>query len=440
MNQIRPSARLSRVSYDIRGELDQRADALRQEGAELIELNIGNPGRFELGAPKHLQSAVSENLSDAEAYCHQQGIVPAREAIADWQGRRGVAGVDAEQVFIGNGVSELIDIFLRALLEPGDEVLLPAPDYPLWTASTVLNGGEPVYYRCGAERRHLPDPDEVAAAITGRTRALVLINPNNPTGAVYDRDTLVRLAAIAAEHDLLLFSDEIYDQILYEDVDFVPAASVAHGAVCISFSGLSKVWRACGYRVGWAVVSGQVERAGDYLQAVDTLLSLRLCSNVPGQWAIQPALAAEPCIRELVSRGGRLERSREAVIEACAESRWLSLIAPMGALYAFPRVKTGGLPEFDDYRFALELLTEEQILVVPGSSFNFDRRDHFRITFLPRPQLMRDAVQRIDRHLDRRSRQQSATLSWPRPIGPPPGLNRTAPPIRAGTSSDRSPA
>ena len=398
MRRINASTAVSEVRYDIRGELAARAEQLKARGQRILELNIGNPGRFDLRAPDAMRAAISDNLATADAYCHQKGLLPARDAVARSQQRRGV-DVDPEHVFVGNGVSELIDMSLRALLDPGDEVLIPAPDYPLWSAATTLNGGRPVYYPCPAERGHVPDPLAIEQLVTPCTRAIVLINPNNPTGAVYDHRTLARIVDIATRHQLVLLSDEIYDLIVFDDARFIPLASLAKDTLCVTFSGLSKAYRACGYRVGWAAFSGTVAAAEDYLHAFELLASLRLCSNVPGQWAVPAALEGEPCIAELVASGGRLFESRQAVIEACAASPWLSLARPQGALYAFPRVDLELLPAFDDQQFALDLLEQEQVLLVPGSSFNLEARNHFRVTFLPNPELMREAFHRIDRVL-----------------------------------------
>jgi len=330
-----------------------------------------------------MRLAMIENLGEAEAYCHQKGIFPAREAVVMQQQARGVNGVSAEEVFIGNGVSELIDLVLRALLNEGDEVLVPSPDYPLWTAAVNLNRGRAVHYPCRPEAGFLPDPAELEALITPRTRALVVINPNNPTGAVYPRPTLEALARMAERHQLVVFSDEIYDQMVYAGAEFVPLATLVHDTLCATLSGLSKVYRACGYRVGWAAFSGRTQGAADYLAALELLSSLRLCANVPAQWAVQTALGGHQSIRQLVAPGGRLFESRRAIIDAVAASRYLQLSPPMGAMYAFIGVERAALPQFDDQQFALELLEHQHVLVAPGVSFNVPYRNHFRITSLP---------------------------------------------------------
>nr|TDJ28020.1 MAG: aminotransferase class I/II-fold pyridoxal phosphate-dependent enzyme [Gammaproteobacteria bacterium] len=304
--------------------------------------------------------------------------------------------ITAEQVFIGNGVSELIDLTLRALLNPGDEVLIPTPDYPLWTAATTLNGGRAIYYPCPEETDFIPDPEAVEALITPNTRAIVVINPNNPTGAVYSRDCLTQLAELADRHDLVMLSDEIYDQMVFPDAEFVPMATLCSSALCATFSGLSKVYRACGYRVGWVAFSGAQERSGRLIDAMDLLAALRLCSNVPGQWAVQTALGGYQSIKKLCSPGGRLYESRQAVIDAVAKSPYLHVIAPMGSMYAFIGVNTEALPDFDDESFALELLQEQHVLVAPGSSFNTPYRDHFRITILPDEETLAEVFERMD--------------------------------------------
>jgi alanine-synthesizing transaminase len=393
--------RLSQVRYEIRGELARRARDLEAQGRRLIKLNIGNPGAFGFRAPAHLQEAIARHVGESDPYCHQQGLNEAREAVAAQQVARGAHAVGANHVFMGNGVSELIDMALRALLNPGDEVLLPSPDYPLWSAATILNDGVPVYYDCKPENGFQPDPEQIERLVSARTRALVLINPNNPSGAVYPRETLQALVRIAEKHRLLLMADEIYDGITYEDAAFVPLAALSGEHPCLSFGGLSKVHRACGYRVGWATLSGDPIRSGDYHHSLDLLGALRLCANVPGQWAARAALQGPDTISELTAPGGRLFEARRAVIEACERSAWLSLVAPQGALYAFPGVDLSALPDFDDHLFALELLETEGVLVVPGSSFNVAYRNHFRVTLLPQPDEIREVIARIERVLAR---------------------------------------
>lgn len=396
--------RLSQVRYEIRGELARRARDLEAGGRKLIKLNIGNPGAFGFRAPEHLQAAIAEHVAQSDPYCHQQGLPELREVIAARQIARGAHGTTAAHVFLGNGVSELIDMSLRALLNPGDEVLLPSPDYPLWSAATILNDGVPVYYDCRPDNAFQPDPEQIEALVTPRTRALVLINPNNPSGAVYSRATLQHLVEIAERHHLLLMVDEIYDEILYDGAEYVPAVQLAGDLPCLTFSGLSKVHRACGYRVGWAVLSGDPRRSSDYHHALDLLGALRLCANVPGQWAALAALTGPETISALTRPGGRLHEARRAVIEACEASSRLFLQAPKGALYAFPGIDTTDLENFDDHRFALDLLDNEGVLVVPGSSFNVSYRNHLRVTLLPQPDEIREVFARIESALQRWAR------------------------------------
>ena len=321
-SNIAPSRALKSVRYEIRGRMARRALELERQGYEILSLNIGN------------------------------------------------------------GVSELIDLTLRALLNPGDEVLIPSPDYPLWTAATVLNGGKAVYYPCPEQDGYMPDVAAVKKLITKKTRAIVIINPNNPTGAVYNRECLTRLAEMAEKHDLSILADEIYDQMIFGDTEFVPMATLCSSSLCATFSGLSKVYRACGYRVGWVAFSGALDRSDELLEAMDLLAALRLCSNVPGQWAVQTALGGYQSIRKLCSNGGRLYQSRQAVVSAVDESKYLTLVPPEGAMYAFIGVDTRQFPGFDDESFCMELLEQQHVLIAPGSSFNVSYRSHFRITTL----------------------------------------------------------
>ena len=393
---IRPSDSLRHVRYEIRGRLARRAHELERQGYEIISLNIGNPKAFGFRTPETMRLAMIENLSEAEGYCHQKGIFPAREAVVMQQQARGVTGITAEEVFIGNGVSELIDLVLRALLNDGDEVLVPSPDYPLWTAAVTLNRGRAVHYPCRPENGFVPDAEEVARLVTPRTRAIVIINPNNPTGAVYPRPVLEALVRLAERCGLVVFSDEIYDQMTYDDAEYVPVATLVHDTLCATLSGLSKVYRACGYRVGWAVFSGRAHAAADYLSSLELLASLRLCSNVMAQWAVQTALGGHQSIRELVSPGGRLYESRRAIVAATHDSRFLRLQPPGGAMYAFIGVDARELPQFDDQQFALDLLEQQHVLVAPGVSFNVPYRNHFRVTTLPDAAMLRDVFRRIE--------------------------------------------
>jgi alanine-synthesizing transaminase len=366
-HEFEVSAKLRHVRYEIRGKLARRAQELERQGYEIIPLNIGNPGLFGLRTPETMRLAMIENLASAEAYCNQKGIFPAREAVVMQQQSRGVQSVTAEHVFMGNGVSELTDLTLRGLLNTGDEVLIPSPDYPLWTAAAVLNGGKPIYYPCPEAQGFNPDPDAIEALITPQTRAIVVINPNNPTGAVYSRESLTAIARIAERHNLVVMSDEIYDQMLYDDAEFVPMATLCHDTLC--------------------------ER---YMTALDLLAALRLCSNVPGQWAVQTALGGFQSIARLCAPGGRLYQSRQAIIEGVASSEYLKLVAPRGAMYAFVGIDKQKLPSFDDEQFAMELLEQQHVLIAPGSSFNATDRDHFRITTLPEQAKLAEVFQRVE--------------------------------------------
>jgi alanine-synthesizing transaminase len=397
---VRPSDGLANVRYEIRGKLARRALALERLGYDIVSLNIGNPYAFGFRTPETMRLAMIENLRNSEGYVHEKGIFPAREAVVMQQQERGVRGVTAEEVFIGNGVSELIDLTLRALLNPGDEVLVPSPDYPLWTAAVNLNTGRAVHYPCHAAQAFIPDPDEIESLISKRTRAIVIVNPNNPTGAVYPREALTAIAQLAEKHRLVVLCDEIYDHILYDDAEFVPMATLVHNTLCCTMSGLSKVYRACGYRVGWASFSGDIEGAREYLSGLELLSSLRLCSNVPGQWAVQTALGGYQSILELTRPGGRLYESRQAILDGVAHSKYLKLSRPMGALYAFVEVRSEVLPDFDDQAFALDLLEKKHVLVAPGVSFNVAYRNTFRITNLPEPQVLATVFSRIDELLD----------------------------------------
>jgi alanine-synthesizing transaminase len=382
---------------------------MERMGYDIISLNIGNPGAFGFRTPETMRLAMIENLRSAEGYCHQKGIFPAREAVVMQQQDRGVRGTSADEVFIGNGVSELIDLTLRALLAADEEVLVPSPDYPLWTAAVNLNRGRAVHYPCRPEHGFVPDPEEIEALITKRTRAIVVINPNNPTGAVYPREVLEAIAQIAEKHHLLVLSDEIYDHMCYDGAEFVPMATLVQHTLCCTMSGLSKVYRACGYRVGWAAFSGDLEGSREYLAGLELLSSLRLCSNVPGQWAVQTAIGGYQSIRDLTASGGRLYESRKAILAAVRRSRFLTLSPPMGAMYAFVGVRQDSLPQFDDQQFALDLLEHKHVLVAPGSSFNVPYRNHFRITNLPEPDTLADVFQRMEEVLEAYASGQSPT-------------------------------
>ena len=404
-NSVAISRALNGVKYEIRGQLANRAYELEKRGYEIISLNIGNPGLFGFRTPETMRLAMIENLAQAEPYSHQKGIFPAREAVVMQQQSRGIQHVSADEVFIGNGVSELIDLSLRALLNPGDEVLVPSPDYPLWSAAVTLNGGVVRHYPCPPDRAFAPDMAALEAMVTPQCRALVLINPNNPSGAVYSRQLLAELVQFAERHNLVILADEIYDQMTYDDAEFVPLATLVRNTLCLTYSGLSKVYRACGYRVGWCVFGGDLERGQDLLQAMELLSALRLCSNVPGQWAVQTALGGFQSIRDLVAPGGRLYQSRQAIIDCVDASPYLSLVKPMGAMYAFIQLSDKIADKVDDQAFALQLLEDKHVLVAPGSSFNTDYTDHFRITTLPDADALHEVFDRIDTLLGQHAKQ-----------------------------------
>ncbi|MGB5628236.1 MAG: aminotransferase class I/II-fold pyridoxal phosphate-dependent enzyme [Woeseiaceae bacterium] len=397
---IQSSAILKDVRYEIRGQLAHRALELEKRGYEIISLNIGNPGLFGFRTPETMRLAMIENLGQAEPYCHQQGIFPAREAVVMQQQNRGIQGVTAEDVFIGNGVSELIDLSLRALLNPGDEVLVPSPDYPLWSAAVALNGGVARHYECRRDHGFIPDAGDMEKLVSDRTRAVVVINPNNPSGAVYGRETLRDIVAMAERHGLVVLADEIYDQMVYDDAEFFPLATFVTDTVCLTFSGLSKIYRACGYRVGWCVFSGELDAAQDYKHGMELLSALRLCSNVPGQWAVQTALGGFQSILDLVAPSGRLYHSRQTIIDRVAHSSYLSMHPPMGAMYAFIRLDPRFDGVLDDQAFALELLEKHHVLVAPGSSFNTPYTDHFRVTTLPDTETLNAVFDRIEACLE----------------------------------------
>ncbi|MFN8643091.1 MAG: aminotransferase class I/II-fold pyridoxal phosphate-dependent enzyme [Candidatus Binatia bacterium] len=393
---LRPARHLAHVRYEIRGPLARRAQELERMGYEVIKLNIGNPAAYGFRPPETLRLALLENLPQAEGYCHQKGIFPAREAVVMDTQTKGIPGVTAEDVFMGNGVSELILMTMEALLEPGDEVLLPAPDYPLWTAGVVISGGKPVYYQCRPEAEFVPDPDEVEQLIGPRCKAIVLINPNNPTGAVYPRAVVEALVRIAERKRIAVFSDEIYDRVLYDGAVHTPVAALCEDTLCATFGGLSKVYRACGFRTGWVFFSGRRDHAAEYLSCLEMLASLRLCSSVPGQWAVQTALGGVQSIYDLTAPSGRLGRQRQAIVDAVRRSKFLALTPPRGSMYAFVRARTDAVPTFDDSDFAMRLLEEKHVLVVPGTSFNVDYADHFRVTLLPDEETIQTVFQRME--------------------------------------------
>jgi alanine-synthesizing transaminase len=396
---LRQSRKLEDVCYDIRGPVLEEAKRLEEEGRRILKLNIGNPAPFGFEAPEEILVDVIRNLPSAQGYSDSQGLLSARTAVAQHYQRRGIDGVDVDDIWLGNGVSELITMSLQAMLDNGDEVLVPAPDYPLWTASTCLSGGRPVHYLCDEASGWLPDLDDLEAKITERTKALVLINPNNPTGAVYPQPVLEDIAEIARRHRLVVLADEIYDKVLYDDAVHVPFAAVAPDLFVLSFSGLSKAYRVAGFRSGWLIVSGPKHHAQDYLEGLTILANMRLCANVPAQHAVQVALGGRQSIRDLVLPGGRLLAQRDAALAALAEIPGVTCVRPQGAMYVFPRLDPERYPIKDDQRFVLEFLREKHVLVVQGSGFNWPNPDHLRIVTLPRSDDLADAIGRLGEFL-----------------------------------------
>ena len=389
---IRKSSKLDEVCYDIRGPVLDEANRLEEEGHRIIKLNVGNPAPFGFDAPEEMLRDVIHNLPRSQGYCDSKGLYPARKAVMQYMQQLGAADVDIDDVYIGNGVSELLMMALQGLLEIGDEVLIPAPDYPLWTAAVNLCDGKPVHYLCDEDRGWAPDLADLEAKITPRAKVLVIINPNNPTGAVYDRETLQGLVEIARRHGLVVMADEIYDKILYEDAKYLPVSTLAEDLLVLTFSGLSKSYRAAGFRTGWLVVSGAKHRAGDYIEGLNMLASMRLCANVPTQHAVQTALGGHQSITAYTRPGGRLYEQRELAWRLLNEIEGLSCVKPKGALYFFPRLCPQRFNIRNDEQFALDLLRQEKLLVVQGSGFNWPHPDHFRIVFLPHADELADAI------------------------------------------------
>jgi len=397
--QVTQSAKLANVCYDIRGPVLAAAKQMEAEGHRILKLNIGNPAPFGFEAPEEILQDVILNLPVAHGYGDSKGLLTARRAVVQYYQQKQVYGVDIEDVYLGNGVSELIVMALQALLDNGDEVLIPAPDYPLWTASVSLCGGRAVHYMCDEEAGWMPDLADIESKITDRTRALVLINPNNPTGAVYSREMVEALVDIARRHRLLLLSDEIYDKILYDDAEHTPAAAVAPDLLCLTFNGLSKAYRVAGFRTGWLMLTGPKQHASSYIEGLDILANMRLCPNVPTQYAVQTALGGYQSINDLVLPGGRLREQRDRAWELLNEIPGVSCVKPSGALYMFPKLDPAMYPIKDDLQFALDLLRAEKLMVVQGTGFNWPNPDHFRIVTLPRVADLEDAIGRIARFL-----------------------------------------
>jgi alanine-synthesizing transaminase len=400
--QVTQSDKLATVVYDIRGPVLKRAMQLEAMGNRILKLHLGNPAPFGFEAPPEILQDVILNLPQAHGYSDSKGILSARRAVAQHYAEQGFTRVDVDDVFLGNGVSELIAMTLQGLLNNGDEVLIPAPDYPLWTASVALAGGRPVHYLCDEQAGWMPDLADLEARITPRTRALVIINPNNPTGAVYSRELLEDMVELARRHNLVLFSDEIYDRILYDGAVHTSVAPLAPDMLCLTFSGLSKAYRVCGFRSGWVLVTGPKEHAKSYIEGLETLANMRLCPNVPGQYAISAALGGHQTINELILPGGRLREQRDRAVRLLNAIPGVSCVEPQGALYVFPRLDPEVYRIDDDERFVLDLLEQQQILVMQGTGFNWPTTDHFRVVTLQRTDDLEEAIGRIGEFLAQR--------------------------------------
>ena len=400
MKPVLKSNKLANVCYDIRGPVLQQAKKREDEGHKIIKLNIGNLAAFGFDSPEEIQHDMIRNLPNAAGYSDSKGIFAARKAVMHYTQEKRIKGVTLEDIYIGNGASELIVMSMNALLNAGDEVLVPAPDYPLWTAAVSLSGGTPRHYLCDEQNGWMPDLDDIRAKITPHTRAIVVINPNNPTGALYSDELLIELIAIAREHGLIIYADEIYDKVLYDGATHTSMGALSEDVLTITFNGLSKNYRSCGYRAGWMVVSGDKRDAKDYIEGLDMLASMRLCANVPAQFGIQTALGGYQSIDDLVAPGGRLCRQRDLAHELITAIPGVTCVKPKAALYMFPRLDPAVYPIKNDQAFIAELLREEKVLLVQGSGFNWPHPDHFRLVFLPHEDDLREAINRVARFLE----------------------------------------
>ena len=400
MKTILKSAKLANVCYDIRGPIMDAARQMEEEGHKIIKLNIGNLAVFGFDSPEEIQQDMIRNLPNSAGYSDSKGIFAARKAVMHETQRQGIAGVTLEDIYLGNGASVLIVMATNALVDDGDEMLLPAPDYPLWTAAVSLSGGTPVHYLCDEANGWMPDLEDMRAKITPRTKGIVVINPNNPTGALYSDALLQAIVKMAREHGLVIFADEVYDKVLYDGARHTAIAALSTDVLTLTFNSLSKSYRSCGYRAGWMTVSGDKRPARDYIEGLNMLSNMRLCSNVPGQWAIQTALGGHQSIQELVAEGGRLRRQRDLAYELITAIPGVSCVKPSAALYMFPRLDPALYPIADDQQFFLELLQETRVMLVQGTGFNWKQPDHFRIVFLPHEDDLREAIERLARFLD----------------------------------------
>ncbi len=406
MNPIKKSDKLQNVCYDIRGPLLQTANKMEAEGKRILKLNIGNPAPFGLEAPHEILRDVAMNLPEATGYSDSQGIFAARKAVLQYYQSKGLlSAVDVRDVYLGNGVSELIVMTMQALMNDGDEVLVPMPDYPLWTAAANLAGGTAVHYRCNEDDNWHPDIEDIKAKITPKTKGIVVINPNNPTGALYSDEVLLQIIEVAKERDLIIMADEIYDRILYDDMAHTPMSTLTDEVLVLSYNGLSKSHRIAGFRAGWMMVSGKKDHAADFIEGLDMLASMRLCSNVQGQYAIQTAMGGYQSMKELTSKSGRLSKQRELAVSRLNAIKGISCTMPQGAFYCFPKMDPEVYPIKDDMQFMMDLLIEENVLMVQGTGFNWDAPDHFRLVFLPNLHDLEDAMDRLDRFFAKKRKQ-----------------------------------
>lgn len=406
MNPIKKSDKLQNVCYDIRGPLLQTANKMEAEGKRILKLNIGNPAPFGLEAPHEILRDVAMNLPEATGYSDSQGIFAARKAVLQYYQSKGLlSAVDVRDVYLGNGVSELIVMTMQALMNDADEVLVPMPDYPLWTAAANLAGGTAVHYRCNEEDNWHPDIEDIKAKITPKTKGIVVINPNNPTGALYSDEVLLQIIDVAKEHDLIIMADEIYDRILYDDMAHTPMSTLTDDVLVLSYNGLSKSHRIAGFRAGWMMVSGKKDHAADFIEGLDMLASMRLCSNVQGQYAIQTAMGGYQSMKDLTSKKGRLYKQREMAVSRLNAIKGISCTMPQGAFYCFPKMDPEVYPIEDDMAFMMDLLVEENVLLVQGTGFNWDAPDHFRLVFLPNLHDLEDAMDRLDRFFAKKRKQ-----------------------------------
>lgn len=403
MNTIKKSDKLNGVCYDIRGPVLEHAYRLEEEGHRILKLNIGNPAPFGFAAPDEIIQDVIYNLPNAEGYTASRGLFVARKAIMQECQRLAIPNVDIDDIFLGNGASELIVMAMQALLNNGDEILVPAPDYPLWTAAVNLAGGKARHYLCDEQSDWFPDIADIKSKITDKTRGIVVINPNNPTGSVYSEDVLEQIVQLARDHNLIIFADEIYSKILYDDAEFIPMGRLAQDVLCVSFNGLSKAYRLAGFRSGWMVISGAKHRAKGYIEGLEMLSSMRLCANVPAMYAVQTALGGYQSINELIVPGGRLRDQRDTAMRALANVPGISCVKPKGALYLFPKLDLNMYKIKDDQQMVLDFLIQEKILLVQGTAFNWPNKDHFRIVFLPREDDLTKAIHRFGEFLSRYS-------------------------------------